>query len=65
MFWFCDFAATRLGVDFQMAAACGIATEQLQRSKFGGNFERLMVWWQANKADQHRRLEREAPLPLL
>ena len=58
VFWHCDYVATRQGIQAAPVAACRLATEELKKRKFGGSFEKLLVWWRQNKATEHGRLER-------
>jgi hypothetical protein len=60
VFWACDYLATTRGT----AAApseCGAAYEEFKKTKFGGNFEELVAWWQVNKADAHARIAELLP----
>jgi hypothetical protein len=58
-FWVCDYAATGAIIDPDERALCAAITEQLRRERFGGDFERMLDWWRANRGLQHRRLDRE------
>jgi invasion protein IalB len=60
MFWLCDYAATTGMVDPDERAVCSTITDQLQMDRFGGDFEQMLRWWQANKLLRHRQLERDA-----
>ena len=60
VFWTCDYLGTKQGVDMNTAATCGAATDELKRIKFGGDFERLVAWWQLNKAAEHKAVERDS-----
>jgi hypothetical protein len=54
-FWVCDHGATTGdGVD---PVACSVATEALKQAKFGGDYDKLVQWWQQNKEVQHRALD--------
>jgi len=57
-FWYCDYVATTRGVLAAPIVACKHATDELKARKFGGSFQALLAWWQANKAVEHDRLER-------
>ena len=57
-FWICDYIATAYGVDGSPATTCGEAYEELKRAKFNGDFDELVTWWAANKAEQHASLNR-------
>lgn len=56
-FWLCDYAATSHGVDPELGILCFNATEELKQQKFGGDGEKLLAWWQRNKAAQHKKFE--------
>jgi hypothetical protein len=60
MFWLCDYAATTGVVDPGERAVCSAITDQLKMDRFGGDFEQMLRWWQANKLVRHRQLERDA-----
>ncbi len=60
VFWTCDYVGTKQGVDMNTAATCGAATDELKRIKFGGDFEKLVAWWQLNKAAEHKAVERDS-----
>lgn len=57
-FWACDYAGTNGMVGADQAAACIAITDELKRSKFDGDFDRLVAWWRQNKIAQHQALER-------
>jgi hypothetical protein len=57
-FWACDYAAPSGLVDMRAAIPCGLANEDLKQRKFGGDFDKLLAWWQQNKAAQHAALDR-------
>ena len=57
-FWICDYIATTYGVEGSPATTCGQAYEELKRAKFNGDFDELVTWWAANKAEQHASLNR-------
>jgi hypothetical protein len=60
-YWACDRASATHGVlDMDVAAACGAVIGELQRRKFGGDFNAMLAWWQRNKAREHRRLDLRA-----
>lgn len=56
-FWACDHAATRRPLDSGDALACSVATEELKRVRFGGDFDAMLAWWQRSKAAAHRALD--------
>ena len=60
VFWLCDYAASTAMVDASERSVCSAVTDQLKRERFGGDFEQLLRWWQANKFIRHQQLERDA-----
>ena len=59
LFWRCDYAATVGVVDADERALCTAVAEQLKAQRFGGDFERMLNWWQVNKPVQHQKLDRD------
>lgn len=59
LFWRCDYAATAGVVDADERALCAAVAEQLKVERFGGDFDRMLDWWQVNKPVQHRKLDRD------
>ena len=59
LFWRCDYAATVEIVAANERALCTAVAEQLKQERFGGDFERMLNWWQVNKAIQHQKLDRD------
>lgn len=57
-FWVCDYAGTNGMVGADEAAACIAITDQVKRTKFDGDFDRLVAWWRLNKVAQHQDLDR-------
>lgn len=57
-FWVCDYAGTNGMAGGDQAIACIAITDELKRSKFDGDFDRLVAWWQVNKVAQHQALDR-------
>jgi hypothetical protein len=57
-FWVCDYAGTNGVVGPDQAAACIAITDELKRTKFDGDFDRLVAWWRLNKVAQHEALDR-------
>lgn len=55
-FWACDHAATTRGVWGEEGALCGEVYENLKKSKFGGDFQVMLSWWQRNKTVEHQAL---------
>ncbi|VTU20400.1 hypothetical protein [Variovorax sp. RA8] len=45
----CDRVATHTLLDLGSAAHCSIVGEELKHRVFGGDFERLIAWWRANR----------------
>ena len=56
IFWRCDYAATTGFVHPDEREACSAITDRLKAERFGGDFERMLQWWQANRDLQHRQL---------
>ena len=56
-FWHCDRAATRQVLDLATAAACSQATEELKKTRFGGDFDAMLAWWRQHKAAEHAALD--------
>ena len=52
-FWACDYAATTRGVGLGEGAICVEVYEDLKRSKFRGDYQAMLGWWQQNKAAEH------------
>jgi hypothetical protein len=49
-----------------IAVVCSAVTEDLKRTKFGGDFAAMLSWWQQNKVAEHAALDAandEYPLP--
>ena len=40
------------------AVACIAITDELKRTKFDGDFDRLVAWWNVNKVARHQELDR-------
>jgi hypothetical protein len=59
IFWLCDYAASTGMVDASERAVCAAITDQLKIERFGGDFEQMLRWWQANKFVRHQQLERD------
>jgi len=45
----CDRQASAGLVDMGVAAYCSLAYEELKRTVFDGDFNRLMAWWRAHR----------------
>lgn len=54
-FWACDVASTHTVLSAAEGAQCVRWQDELKARRFDGDFERLLVWWRANKAEQHAR----------
>jgi hypothetical protein len=59
LFWLCDHAASAGRIGANERAICGAITESLQMQRFGGDFERMLDWWRANRVVEHQKLDRE------
>jgi len=46
----CDRQASAGLLDMGVAVYCSLAYEELKRSVFDGDFNRLMAWWRAHRA---------------
>ena len=57
LFWLCDYAATTGMVDRSEQAVCAAVTDQLKRERFGGDFQQMLRWRQANRFVRHQQLE--------
>lgn len=54
-FWTCDVLATQTVLSAAEGAQCVRWQDEFKQRRFGGDFARLLAWWQANKAEQHAR----------
>jgi hypothetical protein len=62
-FWACDVASTQAVLSAAEGAQCVRWQDEFKLRRFGGDFDRLLAWWQANKAEQHaRRLPAPGPV---
>jgi hypothetical protein len=52
----CDHAATTRGMDATPVDICSAVYDELKATKFKGDFEQLLIWWQQNKSAEHARL---------
>lgn len=57
-FWVCDYAGTHGMAGGDQAVACIAITDELKRTKFDGDFDRLVAWWRVNKVARHQELDR-------
>ena len=55
-FWACDFIATTRGMAAAPEETCVAVYEEVKATKFDGDFDALVAWWQANKAEAHERI---------
>ena len=46
----CDRLASRTVLDPGSAAVCSVIAEELKHRVFGGEFDRLLAWWHAERA---------------
>lgn len=58
-FWVCDYVATTRGARDDAITRCGAVYDALKERKFGGDFDRLLAWWQENKPAQFARLDHD------
>jgi hypothetical protein len=56
-FWVCEYAATTRGA--ASIQTCTAVYDALKERKFGGDFARLLKWWQQNRVSEYRRLDAE------
>lgn len=54
-FWACDVLATQTVLSAAEGVQCVRWQDELKQRRFDGDFERLLAWWRANKAEQHAR----------
>lgn len=54
-FWACDVASTHTELSAAEGAQCVRWQDELKQRRFGGDFNRLLDWWRAHKAEQHAR----------
>src|SRR4030095_8222773 len=57
VFWQCDYASTQVVLDFGTAAYCSVVNEELKKTRFGGDYDAMHLWWQQNKATEHARFD--------
>ena len=55
-FWACDYVATTRGTSAAPAEFCAAIYDEIKATKFDGDFDKLLVWWQANKDVAHEEL---------
>ena len=61
VFWRCDFQATQSLIGPGDAQDCSRATEALRITRFHGDFQAMLTWWQENKTAKHLALKRSSP----
>lgn len=54
-FWHCDVRATQVVLDPSEGVLCERLADALKQRRFGGDFTRLLAWWQERKAVEHAR----------
>ena len=52
-FWVCDYVATVRGTANVDVTACTAVYDAMKERKFGGDFDKLLTWWQQNKVVRH------------
>jgi hypothetical protein len=52
-FWACDYIATTRGTANVDITACTAVYDAMKERKFGGDFDKLLAWWQQNKVVRH------------
>jgi hypothetical protein len=55
-FWVCDYTATTSRAAELDPTACVAVYDAMKERKFGGNFDKLLAWWQQNKVARHHAL---------
>lgn len=55
-FWACDYKAAAHGPAGTDMTLCAAVYEAFKQRKFGGDFEKLLGWWQQNKVARHHAL---------
>lgn len=55
-FWLCDYAMSGEGYASTPAVLCSAYYEELKTNAFGGDFDRLLTWWRANRYAEHQKL---------
>lgn len=58
----CDRVATHTLLDLGSAAHCSMVGEELKHRAFGGDFERLISWWRANRRGGAEAISDSQPL---
>jgi len=58
-FWVCDHAGTNGTAGGDQAVMCIAITDELKRTKFDGDFDRLVAWWRLHKVARHQELDRD------
>jgi hypothetical protein len=48
-FWRCEARAMREALPPGDGAQCAVVTDRLKALAFGGDFERMLVWWRAHR----------------
>ena len=56
LFWQCDYAITTRPVALSEGAVCAEITQAVRDERFGGDFNTMLEWWQANKQAEHTQL---------
>jgi len=54
-FWHCDVRATQVALDVGEGVLCERLGEAWKQRRFGGDFTRMLAWWQERKASEHAR----------
>jgi len=52
-FWVCDYTATTSRAAELDVTACVAVYDAMKERKFGGDFHKLLAWWQQNKVARH------------
>ena len=55
-FWQCDYDATVHGLERVDVNACTDVYDAIKRTRFAGDFEALLEWWQRHRTHEHAKL---------
>jgi hypothetical protein len=51
--WDCDYMASKQQMDAGDAGICSVVYERIKAEKFGGDFNKMLAWWNQNKSKQY------------
>ena len=55
-FWQCDYDATVHGLERVDVNTCTDVYDAIKRTRFAGDFEALLEWWQRHRTHEHAKL---------